>query len=127
MAEQGSEQPQAIAVAKTSDVPVGQMKGFTVDGKQILIANVSGEYYAMDAICSHEQGYLPDGHMQNEVVICPVHGAQFDVTTGCMVIDLPGKVFKNVNPNCGLRAGHDATDLRTYEIVVEGNEIRVLV
>ena len=127
MSEQRSEKTHAITVANANDIPVGQMKGFTIEGKQILIANVEGEYYALDAICSHEQGYLPAGHLRNEVVICPVHGAQFDVTTGCMVIDLPGKVHKNVNLDCRFRAGHDATDLPTYEIAVEGNEIRVLV
>jgi nitrite reductase/ring-hydroxylating ferredoxin subunit len=127
VAENKGEQSQAITVAKASDIPVGQMKGFTIEGKQILVANVNGEYYAMDAICSHEQGYLPAGHLRNEVVICPVHGAQFDVTTGCMVIDLPGKVHKNVNLDCRLRAGHDAMDLRTYDIVVDGNELKVLV
>ena len=126
MAEKGGKQPQAIAVAKASDTPVGQMRRFIVAGTQILIANVGGDYYAMDAICSHEQGYLPAGHLRNEIVICPVHGAQFDVTTGCMVIDLPGRVHKNVNLDCRLHAGHDATDLHTYDIVVDGNELRVL-
>lgn len=126
-AEQGREQPQAITVAKASDIAVGQMKGFTVAGRQILVANISGEYYAMDAICSHEQGYLPAGHLQNNAVLCPVQGAQFDVTTGCMVIYLPGKVHRSVNLDCRLRAGHGATDLRTYEITREGNDLRVLV
>jgi nitrite reductase/ring-hydroxylating ferredoxin subunit len=125
MVDQGSEQTEAIMVANPSDIPIGQMKGFTVAGKKILIANIAGEYYSMDAICSHAQGYLPAGRLVNDVVTCPVHRAQFDVTTGCMVIYLPGKVRRNVNLNCRLQAGHGVIDLRTYEVIVEGNEIKV--
>ena len=125
MVEQGSEQTKAVIVANASDIPIGQMKGFTVAGKKILIANVAGEYYCMDAICSHAQGYLPAGRLDNDVVTCPVHGSQFDVTTGCMVIYIPGKVRRNVNLNCRLQAGHGVVDLRTYEVIVEGKEIKV--
>ena len=35
------------------------MKGFTVNGKQILVANAEGSFFVLDAICSHMQGYLP--------------------------------------------------------------------
>jgi nitrite reductase/ring-hydroxylating ferredoxin subunit len=125
MAELMSDQTKAVIVANASDIPIGQMKGFIVEDKKILIANVAGKYFSMDAICSHAQGYLPAGRLDNDVVTCPVHGAQFDVTTGCMVINLPGKVRRNVNPNCRLQAGHGVVDLRTYEVIVEGNEIKV--
>lgn len=125
MTERGSEESLATTVASARDIAIGQMKGVTVAGRQILIANVGGEYHAMDALCSHAQGYLPAGRLHEDVVTCPVHGAQFDVTTGCMVINLPGKVRRKVNPGCRLRAGHGFTDLRTYEVVVEGEEIKV--
>ena len=125
MAEQGSEQTKAVIVANASDIPIGEMKGFTVAGKKILIANVAGEYYSMDAICSHARGYLSAGRLDHDVVTCPVHGAQFDVTTGCMVIYIPGKVRRNVNLNCRLQVGHGIVDLRTYKVIVEGNEIKV--
>ena len=46
MSEQRSEKTHAITVANANDIPVGQMKGFTIAGKQILIANVEGEYSA---------------------------------------------------------------------------------
>jgi 3-phenylpropionate/trans-cinnamate dioxygenase ferredoxin component len=123
--EQGYKRTKAVIVANASDIPIGQMKGFTVADKRILIANVGGEYYGMDAICSHAQGYLPAGRLDNDVVTCPLHGAQFDVTTGCMIIYIPGKVRKNVNINCRLQDGHGVVDLRTYEVIVEGNEIKV--
>lgn len=125
MVEQGDKQTKTVTVANTSDIPIGQMKGFTVEEKNILIANIAGEYYCMDAICSHAQGYLPAGRLDNGVLTCPIHGAQFDVTTGCMVIYISGKVRRNVNLNCRLQAGHGVVDLHTYEVIVEGNEIKV--
>jgi 3-phenylpropionate/trans-cinnamate dioxygenase ferredoxin subunit len=77
-------------VCLTSDVAVGTMKGVIANNKQILLANVDGKFYAVDAICSHRSGYLPKGKLEKNVVICPAHGVQFDVTTGKIYKDLPG-------------------------------------
>jgi len=93
------------------------MKGFTAQNKQILVANVAGTYYAMDAVCSHMNGYLPAGKLQNNIVICPVHRSQFDVTTG--------KVHKNVPALLRLSTGKGATDLNSYQVVVVGDEIKI--
>ena len=108
---------QTVQVTQTQNIPAGSMKGFTVENKQILIANVAGIFYAIDAICSHMNGYLPAGELKNNIVICPVHRAQFDVTTG--------KVHKNVNTMFRLSTGRQATDLNSYEVIVEGNDIKI--
>ena len=108
---------ETITVAQKQNIPIGQMKGFTIGDKQILIANVEGTYYAMDAVCSHMNGYLPKGTLNHTIVICPVHRAQYDVTTG--------KVQKNVNALLRLSTGKGATDLNTYPVVVEGDEIKI--
>jgi nitrite reductase/ring-hydroxylating ferredoxin subunit len=127
LTEQRNAEPQAFTVAKEFDIPVGEMRGFTLAGRKVLIANVGGQYHAMDAVCSHAGGYLPAGRLEGKMVRCPVHGAEFDVTTGCMVIYVPGKVSRNVNAGCRDGAGHGPMDLRTYKVVVERNEIRVMV
>jgi nitrite reductase/ring-hydroxylating ferredoxin subunit len=103
-------------ICEISDVPKGIMKGFTVKDKQILIANVDGNFYAMDAICSHMHGYLPSGTLERNIVICPVHRAQFDVTSG--------KVSKDVSVALRLILG-GAKDLQTYKILMEENQIYV--
>ena len=108
---------QLIQVALTQDISVGQMKGFIVENKQILVANVAGKYYAMDAICSHLGGYLPAGTLNNNIVICPAHSAQYDVTTG--------KVHKNLNAILRLSTGGGAKDLNIYDLLVEGDAIRI--
>ncbi len=106
-----------VKVARTQDIPPGQMKGVIVQDKQILVANVAGTYYAIDALCSHMSGYLPVGKLQNNMVICPIHGSQFDVTTG--------KVHKNVPLHIRVATGSGSTDLNSYQVVVEGDEIKV--
>jgi 3-phenylpropionate/trans-cinnamate dioxygenase ferredoxin component len=79
-------------ICSISDVAKGTMKGFTINGKKVLVANVEGRFYAMDALCSHMKGYLPDGKLENNIVICPVHGSQFDVTTGKVVKSVGGLI-----------------------------------
>lgn len=69
----------AISIA---DVPAGTMKHVTVDGTEILIANVGGTCYALNNTCPHMGGSLADGKLEGNVVQCPRHGARFDVTTG---------------------------------------------
>jgi len=103
-------------VCEISDIPKGTMKGFTVKDKQILIANVDGNFRAMDAICSHMHGYLPSGTLQRNIVICPVHHAQFDVTSG--------KVSKNLSAAMRLILS-GAKDMQTYKIARKENQIYV--
>jgi len=71
-----------IKVAETTEVPPSKMKKVTVDGKEILIVDVEGKYYAIGNKCTHRGGDLSKGSLSGKVVKCPRHGAKFDVTTG---------------------------------------------
>ena len=104
-------------ICNVSEIPTGSMKGFTINGKKILIANTEGSFFAIDAVCSHMQGYLPDGKLSGKTVICPVHGTQFDLTTG--------KVLKNVSWIIKTATHRSATDLRTYTVEVKEGQIFV--
>jgi nitrite reductase/ring-hydroxylating ferredoxin subunit len=72
----------ATEIAKSGDIPAGQMKSFIVDGKQILVINDSGKYYAIGRYCAHLHGDLSKGKLEGTTIRCPRHGAQFEVTTG---------------------------------------------
>ena len=74
-----------VAVAKVADIPPGTMKGAEVAGKKMLIANLDGKFYAMRSVCNHMGGPLEQGKLKGEVVTCPWHGSQWDVTTGKLV------------------------------------------
>lgn len=71
-----------IEVGKVSEIPVGKMKSVTVGENRILVANVEGTLHAMRAICNHEGGPLDEGELDHNQIICPWHGAIWDVTTG---------------------------------------------
>ena len=71
-----------VMVGKTSDIGEGKMTHLTVGGKEILIANVGGQYYATGNTCSHAGAELHEGELNGKELICPWHGAKWDVTTG---------------------------------------------
>ena len=71
-----------VEVCKIADLPAGKMKSVTVGENRILVANVEGKLHAMRAICNHEGGPLDEGELDHNQIICPWHGAIWDVTTG---------------------------------------------
>ena len=78
-----------------------------IDGNKIAVFNVGGSYYAIDDTCTHAGGSLSEGPVDGTVVVCPWHGAAFDLTSG-KVLDAP------------------ATEgVKTYKVKTEGNDILV--
>jgi len=77
-----------IKIAKTKEISAGAMKRFTVRGKKIIIVNLEEKFYALDDTCSHNQCSLSKGELEGGIIICPCHGARFDVSTG-KVLALP--------------------------------------
>ncbi len=71
-----------VKVLEASSLPAGEMTHVAVNGKNILIANVAGTYYAMDNKCTHLGGSLAKGKLEGTVVTCANHGASFELTTG---------------------------------------------
>ena len=74
-----------VKIGKLSDFPKGKMKKVFIKGKELLVANINGEFYSVDDICTHEECSLADGFLQGEVVTCSCHLAQFNVKTGTVV------------------------------------------
>jgi nitrite reductase/ring-hydroxylating ferredoxin subunit len=75
-------QNEFIEVAKVSEISDGKMKHVEVAGKEVLIANVGGKFYAVSDRCGHMNALLSMGNLTGNTVTCPFHGAKFDVTTG---------------------------------------------
>jgi nitrite reductase/ring-hydroxylating ferredoxin subunit len=71
-----------IKVGEVTDLTPGQGKLVQVDGTDIALFNVNGTYYAVEAICPHEQGPLHDGELDGGTIVCPWHGYDFNVKTG---------------------------------------------
>jgi nitrite reductase/ring-hydroxylating ferredoxin subunit len=72
-------------IASAKDIQPGSMIGVTAKGKDILVANVAGKYYAIGNVCMHEGCTLSDGTLTGDKVECPCHGSTYDVKTGAFV------------------------------------------
>jgi len=68
--------------AALADIPSGTMRGVTIRGCEVLIANVDGEVLATDDTCTHEDASLSCGVLDGAIVRCPLHGATFDLRDG---------------------------------------------
>jgi 3-phenylpropionate/trans-cinnamate dioxygenase ferredoxin subunit len=73
--------PEYLA-AKKSAISEGEAHRVVVDGVEVLLCNVGGEIYAVEDICTHDGGALDQGELEGARIVCPRHGATFDVRTG---------------------------------------------
>jgi 3-phenylpropionate/trans-cinnamate dioxygenase ferredoxin component len=71
-----------VKVAQASDIPPGAKLIVEADGVEIVVVNVKGEFYAVEDVCTHDGGPLGEGKLDGCELICPRHGARFDVRTG---------------------------------------------
>ena len=73
-----------VTVGPAEELSPGSMKIFSADGLYVGVYNVDGQLYAIEDRCSHDDGPLCEGDWDPEtaVVICPRHGANFDLRTG---------------------------------------------
>jgi len=71
-----------VKVASRGELPPGGKKLAEIDGRPIAVFNVDGTIYAIDDVCTHDGGPLAEGELSGNVIMCPRHGARFDVRTG---------------------------------------------
>jgi len=69
-------------VARVEDLTPGQWCTVDVDGAQIAVFNLDGEYFAIEDLCTHDGGQLTGGAVEGGEIVCPRHGARFCVRTG---------------------------------------------
>lgn len=101
-------------VAKTEDISEGEFKPFEVEGREILIINYKGDYFAINRRCTHMKGDLSKGKLEKNIITCPRHGSRFDITTG-----------KNVKgPKIGF-IKLKAADEPVYEVDIQDGIIKV--
>ena len=76
----------ALAVGPASELPPpGRLASVSCEGKEYVIANVDGRYYAVDGRCEHAGARLVRGRLEGCRLVCPLHGWTYDVTDGSIV------------------------------------------
>ena len=61
------------------------MHACSVAGRDILVCHTKSGVYAVDDICTHAFARMSDGRLRGVRLICPLHGASFDVRNGTVL------------------------------------------
>jgi nitrite reductase/ring-hydroxylating ferredoxin subunit len=99
----------SVKAVSKDEVESGTMKGVKVGGKEVLVANLGGNFYAIGNRCTHMGCMLSDGELKGENALCPCHGSTFNVRTG-VIVKGPAKKPEPV-----------------FEVKVEGEDVLVTV
>jgi len=92
---------------KAAELPAGGKKVVVIDDRLVALFHVGGKYYAIDDVCTHDGGPLAEGTLDGFEIICPRHGARFDIRDG-RVLSMPA-----------------TKDTVSHEVKVEGENVLV--
>ena len=96
-----------VRVARVEEIPEGEARVFDVGPESVALCRIDGRIYAIENVCTHDDGPLGEGFLDGCLIECPRHGARFDVTSGAAV-RMPA-----------------ATPVRTFPVKVDEGEIFV--
>ena len=99
---------QIVTVGRVEDVPEG--RGATVEllnGTELALYNVGGEFYAIENFCPHKGAPLADGRLCGHTIECDWHGWRFDLRTGTCLTN--------------------RSAVETYEVIIEDGWIKIKV
>ncbi len=75
-------QPRYQLLLQAEELPVGRTRCFDLGEHQVLLCHTKEGFFAVHNICSHAYARLDEGRLRGTRVICPLHGASFDVRDG---------------------------------------------
>lgn len=96
-----------VRVCRISDLSDPGKTVVQAGDRAVALFRVSGQFWATDDRCTHDGGQLVAGRLEGYTIICPRHGARFDVRTG-EVLSKPASV-----------------DLLVHEVKIEGDDVLV--
>lgn len=100
-------EPQFIDVAGVDEIPEKSFKCVDAGGVAVAVCRFRDEYFAVENRCSHALATFDDGRMRGYRLMCPLHGATFDIRDGSV-------------------AGAPATrPIRAFPVRVEGGRVAV--
>jgi nitrite reductase/ring-hydroxylating ferredoxin subunit len=96
------------AVCRAEALPPGEARLVRAAGRELALFNIDGTFHAMEDTCLHAGGPLHEGTLRGNVVICPWHQWEFDVTNGAC----------NLNP---------VVSLDTFEVRIRDGAVEIRV
>lgn len=80
-----------LDIAPETELPNGERLFIEVEGKSLVIFNIAGQFFSIGDVCSHDDGPVGDGDIEDHNIVCPRHGGEFDIRTG-QAVQLPAVV-----------------------------------
>ncbi len=114
----GGDTAEFVEVCGVDELKDGEKLGFDIDGQRVLLARVSGTYYAIGGVCTHERAFLDEGAIVDNVVYCPLHYSSFDLRTGCVL----GPPADKPSPTFGVRVENGSVLVSVLPMVLQEQE-----
>jgi 3-phenylpropionate/trans-cinnamate dioxygenase ferredoxin subunit len=74
--------PEETLTLPLADCAAGTLQAHTIAGREIVVCATKDGVFALDNICTHAFARLNEGRLRGTRLICPLHGAGFDVRDG---------------------------------------------
>jgi nitrite reductase/ring-hydroxylating ferredoxin subunit len=94
-----------VKIANKNEIREGNGKEVHVNGQRIALFLSNNKYYAIEALCRHQDGSLAPGKIEGEVVECPLHFWHYNIRTGELLDYMEG------------------VKLNTFDVEIRKNEI----
>jgi nitrite reductase/ring-hydroxylating ferredoxin subunit len=96
-----------VKVAQRGEIKENSGKELNIKSTRIALFYANDRYYAIEALCRHQDGSLAPGKIEGEVVECPLHSWHYNIKTGELLDYLEG------------------VKLTTYKVDIRGNDIYI--
>ncbi|HPH98156.1 MAG TPA: non-heme iron oxygenase ferredoxin subunit [Anaerolineaceae bacterium] len=73
---------QYIPLIQEGEISTGERVYFEIDEKTVMLFRVGDAYFAVGDVCTHDDGPLGDSDLEGYELVCPRHGARFDIRDG---------------------------------------------
>ncbi|HZO22255.1 MAG TPA: non-heme iron oxygenase ferredoxin subunit [Steroidobacteraceae bacterium] len=75
-------EPVFVPILALTEIPQGRMQTRVLEGREIVICHTREGVFALDNICTHAHARMCEGRLRSMRLICPLHGASFDIRDG---------------------------------------------
>jgi nitrite reductase/ring-hydroxylating ferredoxin subunit len=122
-----------VSAIAADEIAPGGIKAVHLDGRDIVVCNSGGRFFAIERRCGHMNAPLEMGTLDGTILTCPMHCAQFDITTGEALAgtvphdegtEPPPPKLAHMLANLGALMRHIKTEaVGTYEAKVESGVV----